>query len=622
MRFHRSRTQILYRYVPGALFEHDKYGICRVTDVAVTAPDHLNTDGLRGALQDYLTYWEGYGDDAFPDPFTEWQEYKVGVPERVSFDPFPTIVQCSNCGHINDLQELSRQPVGTKPVCTNCGKGKYRQLPYATIHNCGKLSLVPVVACPEHGKGNMRFIDTGRFVTAYWRCEKCGYTRGMPRYQCNCSYSRTIEPGNDFKKNMQYVRTNESSAFYSHTIPIVNLSEVSQIKLREDPRPSGLLLARLWGLIERNVFEVVEERAAAMVPHSRDAQARALLEELMEKFPNEDSLRLKYAEMYENPNRLPQDEEIDAIDNLLPGIVSIRPSQSLLEHIAIIDSLDIIQPDDAISTARRRQDNSGAFDLEQGIDFANRVLGIRWMGCITDFPIALASIGYSRRSKKPGDALLNPFRPERDGGKVPIYVVTSDTEAIMIQLSPQRVAQWLIENSLAYSSFPETELDSWIWCKRHLRHFADFRSIMNVPDDLSEAEKAVLTLLHSISHTLMKHIEWSGFDPESVGEYLLPETLSVIIHSNNYNSFTIGGMVTLFEQRLHGWLREAYNASFSCVYDPICRDEGASCVGCLHRQHNCEGFNRFLSRSILHGGVCSDLMEPIQRGYWDFADAY
>lgn len=618
MRFHRSRTQILYRYVPGAIFEHDTYGICRVTDVAMTAPDSINADGIKRALTDYLIYWNGFGDDAFPDPYTEWHEYKVGVPDRVSFEAFPTVVECSNCGHVNDLAELSQLPWETKLVCTKCHKGKYRQLAYASIHNCGKLTSIPTPGCPAHGHQHMVFIDKARFVTSIWQCKICGWNDRMPRYICRCSYSRKVleTGGDEIRCNMQYVRTNDTSVLYSHVLPIVNLSEEAQGKLKNDPRPTYLLLARQWGLIDRPIFEVVNERAAATAASEKNHRSAQLVSELLKADPNNQKLR-ELAEIHDNVGRLPEDGKLDRVEKDVPGLAAVAPSQALLEHIAILDSLEVIDPNEARASIASRSDRVGLHDFNQGVDFARETLGLERLWCITDFPIALVAVGYSRGSKVPGEALLSPFRPSHsDGGKVPLYAVTSNTEAIMFQLDPHRLARWLIMNGFIETQSPLSGIESWIWCRKYLRQLADFRGIVNAPDSLSLPEKATLCVLHTISHLLMKHIEWSGFDPESVGEYILPETLSVVIHSNNYSSFTIGGMVTLFEQRLNGWLQDSYNAAFNCVYNPICEDEGASCSGCLHRQYNCEGFNSYLSRAVLQGGYASDLSRNVIHGYW------
>lgn len=617
--FKRSRTQILYRYLPGALFEHDQYGICRVADVAITAAENINESALQNAVVNLLSAHIGRVN--FPDPYTEWEDYIVGVPDRVNFEPFPPIVECSNCGHITSLVQLGRLPAGTVPVCQQCHSGKYRQLAYVTIHSCGNLDEIPIPSCPEHGKANMYFVDTGRFVTAEWRCSKCSYTRGMPRYTCNCLYTRYVSDnlkegdtiGN--RNNMIYARTNDTSVFYSHTFSIVNLGENDFERLRQDEKTNGLLLAKLWGLINENIFELIKRREAATHNKSSNTEHLRLIESLLAEHPEDDRIRQLLSHHSSQVN-LPGDKEIDEVEANVPGSTSVQPSQALLEHILILDSLNIIGPKEAIDNADQRGDVAGRLDFELGLHFAENNLGLKAIACITDFPIALASPGYSRVSKSPGSTVLNPYRSERYADKVPIYVVTSNTEAIMVQLDPQRVVRWLTENGFGEGTTPTTEYDSWVWIRRHMPNLRTFQGIVYEQEHLNLAELATLTLLHTISHVLMKEINWSGFDPESVGEYLLPEALSLVIHSNNYTSFTIGGMVTMYEQRLHGWLREAYNAAFHCIYNPICEDEGGSCSGCVHRQYNCEAFNHFLSRSVLKGGYSLYPKRVVEVGYW------
>lgn len=615
MQFKRSRTQILYRYVPGSIFEHDTFGICRVTDVIVTAPDALNEEALKNALKSYLDRWQDFGAESYPHIKDEWFEYKVGVPYRVVFEPFPPIVECTACGHITSLDKLAYVK-SADYSCVRCRKGKYRQLPYLIIHNCGKIEPIPLPKCPKHGDEQLRFDDTGRFVTAKWLCIRGDYQRGMPRYKCRCAYSRTSDKPN--AANDKYVRINDSSVMYSHTIHFVNLPEKLIRSLDEDPNPTSLILARLWGLVGENVFSLAEKRKAAQTKSTADAKALQLIEQLLKKDPESREAR-ELESLYSSDGELPGDESLRQVEELAPGSTISSPSQALLEFISLQDGdqIDVLDPNLAIENMRHRNDNLGVQDFERGIEFARQQLGINWIGCVTNFPIAMAAIGYSRVSNTPGDAFINPFRTERvDTDRTPVYVVTSDTEGIIVQLDPMRIVHWLLANGFAKTNKPTSQLESWAWLRRNLPALSKFRGLINAPEDLSVAEQAVSTLLHTISHLLMRQVEWSGFDPESVGEYLLPEALTIIIHSNNYTAFTIGGMVTMYEQRLHGWLKDAYNAAFHCVYNPICADEGGSCIGCLHRQYNCESFNSHLSRATLEGG---DVLEPrltVKHGFW------
>ena len=126
-----------------------------------------------------------------------------------------------------------------------------------------------------------------------------------------------------------------------------------------------------------------------------------------------------------------------------------------------------------------------------------------------------------------------------------------------------------------------------------------------------------------MSHVFLQRIEWSGFSSSSIGEYLFPETLSFVLYANRFAETKIGGLTTLFEQRLPLWLRDTAQAGCDCMYDPLCGEEGGSCAGCLHREHNCSLFNHQLSRAVLYGGhlpIDEGLeQDRIRHGYWRMA---
>lgn len=96
-----------------------------------------------------------------------------------------------------------------------------------------------------------------------------------------------------------------------------------------------------------------------------------------------------------------------------------------------------------------------------------------------------------------------------------------------------------------------------------------------------------------MSHVLLRHVEWSGFSQNSVGEYLMPGSLAGILYANRYAETKIVGLTTLFEHQLgFGWrtqlkaegnafmihfvLTKEAPASVACTVNTIVRNSIAS----------------------------------------------
>src|SRR5579872_5615844 len=109
MAFTRGQTQVLYQFLPGAVFEHDQYGFCRITAVEIQEKP-INQEAIFNALADLLFQWP---DDSFrpgfPDPrqHNNRRLYVIGTPTTVRFDPFPTLLECRRCRRVHRLRDLT-----------------------------------------------------------------------------------------------------------------------------------------------------------------------------------------------------------------------------------------------------------------------------------------------------------------------------------------------------------------------------------------------------------------------------------------------------------------------------------------------------------------------------------
>jgi hypothetical protein len=104
-------------------------------------------------------------------------------------------------------------------------------------------------------------------------------------------------------------------------------------------------------------------------------------------------------------------------------------------------------------------------------------------------------------------------------------VVSSETEGIYFQLDPVRVVTWLIDNRWVQSAIPGSVESAWAWLYAQVPGLCQSRWQPNFNDPLAVG---IRTLIHTLSHVLLRHVEWSGFSENSVGEYLIPGSLSGI----------------------------------------------------------------------------------------------
>jgi len=447
---------------------------------------------------------------------------------------------------------------------------------------------------------------------------------------CTCPYSRSLPggPAAQYERGLKTLALTDSALYLAHIVPFINFDEEQERGLTGDPELMNLVLARTWGILTQPLPAVVRERALRRERGTVAAQSDAMTESLVRELERHDPNNPMVQEWRRQQAQLatpPGDQAIRRFRSLLgpaAPAADTPPPRQFFEHIAVLDTLQITPVEVVRGWLTQLGDQGGAERLEQASHFARQSLGIGELKMVADFPIALCAVGYTRITRDPNRSILSPFETSDPQGRTPLYVVAAETEGIYLQLDVVRVVGWLVDNGWARGPAPTSTELAWAWLYRNVPGLGQNRWEDHYNDAMTVA---VRTLLHTISHVLLRHVEWSGFNQNSVGEYLLTGALTCVLYANRYAETKIGGLSTLFEQRLGVWLDDSSQRGRECVYDPFCIDEGGTCVGCLHREHNCPQFNRELSRAVLYGGptpppeLGSDLGIPsIRRGFWEF----
>jgi hypothetical protein len=407
--FTRGQTQVLYRFLPGAIFPHDDYGLCRVESVATVDPGRINRRALFETLSEVLRQWEREDFRAgFPDPRDESRRrmYRVGQPDKVYFTPFPRVLQCRKCKHVvkyDNIRQDGHAPPGGCPR-PGCG-GRLSQLPYVQVHNCGRMQEihVPEQGCPTpgHGRNYLRFFDPGRTQKARWVCGLCSREIQKPRMTpCNCAYTAALEELERarYERYLRLYPTGEPGLYLPQVVPFINFPEEEERQLTEVDDSHALLLARLWGLLSDRVIDVVTQRRKwAPGGAALDPNMAAAIEALRRLDPNNEALR-NLESVQANP---PGQEAIDRVKSLLPceSLTAIPPGRRLAEHVALLDCTDLTDVATVANRLRVRGTSEQADEFEQACREIMDQLGLGSVQVINDLPIAMAAIGYTRVSR-------------------------------------------------------------------------------------------------------------------------------------------------------------------------------------------------------------------------------
>lgn len=248
--------------------------------------------------------------------------------------------------------------------------------------------------------------------------------------------------------------------------------------------------------------------------------------------------------------------------------------------------------EERLTDAGSRGDLVASGRLEATRDLMERMrigsIAVSW-----NFPIALATFGYSRGTKDPHNCHISgfPINEGQEAGSTAVYGMAAETEAVIVSLDPAAVLKWLEDRGLPLpSGFAERD-------PRHvvLEVFAD--------PDLAASALAAKDLCHTMSHCMLKALAESqvGFAEASLAEWIVPQALTFAIYESGLQSEVLGTTWTLINDRCIEWLETSREAASSCENDPMCHHgQPRACERCLYIAFGCKSFNDGLDREYLY----------------------
>lgn len=240
-------------------------------------------------------------------------------------------------------------------------------------------------------------------------------------------------------------------------------------------------------------------------------------------------------------------------------------------------------------------------------------MGIRRAGLIREISVINYSYGFSRVSPMPTHTRGKGTEPVRlnlfervpiaaeTSRKHPVYVQQAKNESLYFQLDHVRVAKWL--KSVGAVDVPTDLVGLREYLLKHHKPIGTYVDNVEPVDGQLQPFMAAYTLLHTFSHQVMNMVaELSGLEISSLGEYLFPLDMAVLIYRKgttqdlgNFSSLWRNHQTYLFDYLLDP-------NTLRCSSGVLCGNRGGACPGCiLVPETSCIASNRLLSRGALTG---------------------
>lgn len=576
----RSGSQILRTFLPAQTADL-RGAIYRVVDWSGPVPVEVDTDLVRRQLAREIGAWTAHGNDSgigddllrkAPVDVVELDEARGVTVQR-----FPEIWLCPACKRIGKSQD--------RPC--RCGRrGRWGQLHFVGVHECGALVEPRIKRCPEHDDVKVLIPKSAKAGDITFVCPSCDKQtmRGL-------GFNRPCPCGNGT------VRWNVHKARPVYT--------PRGMVLINPPRPEHREGLKLAGGARKALVWVVEGLAAHQ---PADVTAVPTREELVEQL-----IRAGV------PRDIAEHSAASAAAAgglAEPGTHPIERLSPQRREEAEREAADIamaLAESRMPTTALRGGTPGDPLDLRYRVRYPAALTraGVDGLDLVDRFPVLNAMYGYTRGEDDPQKCRLIPFRRRRGGYR--LYGNLAETEAFLIRLDPIRVATWLVNRGHRLAGWAPGSSDAVA------ARIAVLESAV-VPSKRDDASLAtvgadLLRLVHTYAHRFIRQAAvFSGIERDALSEYLVPGHLGFFVYAAARGDFVLGGMQAVFESNLDELLDAFVDAEHRCPLDPGCGRGSGACSACVHLgEPSCRFFNRFLDRGVLFGpgGYLRTLRTPV-----------
>ena len=558
VRAKRGTSQVLFGMLPAQTvdLEGSVWRVKRWSD-PVQVP--LDQTSVRGALLEAAAPWISLGNDGGLEGELRAQAavevVSVNEDRGVVVEQFPRQWRCRSCGR------LYAQSVD---VC-RCGSHSLAQMQHVAYHVCGALQEPILPRCPAHHSVAVRLPGTAQAREMYFFCPDCHRPlspHGFPFQPCACGAAEGMT------RNVHRA----AAVFTPQYAILVN-----------PPDPAAAARLRASGGGARALEWVVDGLGPTRPGEGRQTYEGLVETLLQSRLSLETARHLARQAMERGEVSAGVEADLD-----LPDSARTRSQEEALSLASALD-LGRVRIDEMAEEASPplRSLYEGAYRDAIG---EARLSNVEFL---SNFPVATLAYAFTRGGSDPANTRLCAFR---DRGRLRAYGTLTKTEAILFQVDPVAVTEWLTGRGfdLPIAGSPRE-------ARLNLIRALDIpRPTDQQPQALGAA---ALTLLHSYAHRLIRLIAvTAGVERDGLAEYLLPHHLSIVVYASSRGQFVLGALQVLFETSLHRLLDDFVHGESRCPLDPGCQAGGGACMACLHLgEPSCRWFNRFLDRRALFG---------------------
>ena len=558
----RSASQILFGYLPhqtvdanGGIWKVERW--CNPIDEPNVDEQALAREVRRLANPWHLTQKDG---GLVTDLTTRRARIKVKKLNRrqgVELAPFPPIWICKVCKRLQDDPQ-SRCADGHTGR-----KGQFHFVGYCD--ECGALRAPRLPKCPVHHQVSVRFPGTSSANEIVFVCPVCErmLQRGFGSSHCDaCGNARSL----------RFNVHRAASVYTPRSVVLVNAP--SPERNQQIQAAGGAARALQWVLSGMaNAFGEGDARNAETLRQQLQALnlPATAIERMVEEARRDGAVSSGEADV-----RVPEDLRVDTQTQALSIALAVSEGRTTVA--------DLERSADADTHLGRRYRTSYREAIRAGklhrLDFVDK------------FPVLSGQFGFTRGVPDPGASHLVAFR-EKAGDYV-VYGETIQTEALFVQLSGLRVAEWLTR-----SGHPVAECHDEAAARA-----AVLRACSATEGGGGQAvTELVFRLVHSYAHRFIRLAAvHAGIERNSLSEFLVPLHLGFFVYAAARGDFVLGGLQAAFETNLDTLLRDVVHGDHRCALDPGCSAGGAACVACLHLgEPSCRHFNTELDRHLLSG---------------------